>query len=301
MGDSPYFAARQIMIEYCFGHNVIQNSQVIMSPSSSYTDVVLAIQMAGLTHSVICLHSSLKSFGTVDGGADAIIQAFVDTGCTLVVPTFTYNCEVSAPPGRIIEQNGDEDYQPPDIEIAAVYNSHTSMIAREMGAIPARLLQRKGRVRSEHPLNSFAALGPLAAEIIAEQDLLNVYGPYKRVYSWDDAYLVLAGVGLTTATPIHFAEEAAGRQLFRRWAKASDGSVIEVQVGGCSNGFYHLDPVVKRIEKTVQAGQSVWRIFPFRPFIDTVANAVIQNPLVTHCDDPDCVRCRDAVRSGPIL
>ena len=90
--------------------------------------------------------------------------------------------------------------------------------------------------------------------------------------------MLLIGVGLTRTTPIHFGEEQAGRRLFRRWAKQADGTAIEVEVGSCSDGFDHFDPVVSGIEKTIRVGDSRWRMFPFKPFIDTIAAAIQRLP-----------------------
>jgi aminoglycoside N3'-acetyltransferase len=257
------------------------------------------VKAIGLGDSVVCLHSSLRSFGHLAGGAKAVIEAFLNAGCTLVVPAFTYDCE--APPLRQILQNGLQDAPIFDLAQATPFDQNSAMISREMGAIPARLLEMQGRVRGDHPLNSFAAIGPLAAELIAAQSLLNVYGPLKKAYSYSPAYLVLAGVDLTSATAVHFAEEKAGRRPFRRWAKQGDGQPAEIEVGSCSDGFNKLGPVVNAIERWALVGESQWRIFPFRAFINAVAEAIVQNPAITHCENLNCARCNDAVKGGPCL
>ncbi len=251
--------------------------------------------------SIVCLHSSLRSFGYVDGGAETVIRAFLQADCTLVVPTFTYDCEVAPPPERLILQNGFDPNQVFEAGPAQTYNPRSGMISREMGAIPARLLQMRGTARGAHPLNSFAALGPLADEIIGAQNPMNVYGPLKQVYARQPAFVALVGVDLTSATPIHFAEEKAGRRLFRRWAKNADGSTLEVEVGSCSDGFNNLQPPLKNLELNATVAESAWKVYPFKGFIDTLAQAILQNPSITHCADPDCVRCNDMVRGGPLL
>lgn len=269
-----------------------------MNPTTTYAQLVEAIRAGGLENGVVCLHSSLKSFGFLEGGPDALLRAFIDCGCTLLVPAFTYECEV--PPVRDIPQNGfgDDD----DFDLPVPYDPTGAMIARDMGAIPARLLQIGGRVRGNHPLNSFAALGPLADELIAAQGPLNVYGPYKTAYASPvPAYVVLAGVDLTSATPVHFAEERAGRRLFRRWAMHIKYGIQEVEVGSCSDGFNNLADAVAPIETRIRAGQSEWRIFPLRAFIDALAASIAKTPSITHCADANCARCRDFVRGGPIL
>ncbi|MFO7586359.1 MAG: AAC(3) family N-acetyltransferase, partial [Anaerolineales bacterium] len=177
----------------------------------------------------------------------------------------------------------------------------SAMIARSMGAIPARLLGIEGRVRGEHSLNSFTALGPLADELIAAQGPLNVYGPYKMAYRHPAAFVVLAGVDLTSATPVHFAEERAGRRLFRRWARHVKYGIQEIEVGSCSDGFNNLAESLTDIETRVRAGQSDWRIYSLRKFVDTLAAVIADSPSITHCANPDCTRCRDFVRGGPIL
>jgi aminoglycoside 3-N-acetyltransferase len=269
-----------------------------MTQTTSYPQLLAAIRAGGLENSIICLHASLKSFGHLAGGPDTLLRAFLDCGCTLLAPTFTYQCEV--PPVREIAQNGmtdEEDYDP-----AVPYDPVSAMIARDMGAIPARLLQIECRARGNHPINSFAALGPLADELIRAQEPLNVYGSYKVAYAGSvPAYVVLAGVDLTSATPVHFAEECAGRRLFRRWGKQVRHGVLEVEVGSCSDGFNNLAGAVAGIETRVLAGQSEWRIFPLGEFVDTLAAVIAETPSITHCPDMNCLRCRDSVAGGPIL
>jgi aminoglycoside N3'-acetyltransferase len=259
----------------------IGKSMMDTKKTTLMTHLVNAIQSSGLQNGIVCLHSSLKSFGFLEGGAGAVIRTFLQNGCTLVVPTFTYDCEVPMPSDRQILQNGYNPANIPDFDSACAYDKTGTMISSDMGAIPARLLEMRERVRGNHPINSFAAIGPSALEIIGAQSPLNVYGPLK--------------------TPIHFAEEKAGRRLFRRWAKNSDGTVQEVEVGSCSEGFDNLAPHVKNIEASMQVGESRWKIYPFRTFIDVVTNAIIQNPAITHCADPECERCNDAVQGGPLL
>ncbi len=262
------------------------------------SDLARAIRSSGLSKSVVALHSSLKSFGRLEGGPESLLQAFVRAGCTLLAPTFTYACEVS--PQRDIRQNGLEPGFIVDVRHSIDFDQNASFLSPDMGSIPACLLQTAGRMRGHHALNSLTGLGPLAAAVIAEQSALNVYGPYKWLYDYPRAYLLLAGVNLTKATPIHFAEERAGRRLFRRWAREA-GAIIESETGGCSEGFENLEPGLRAIERRLYVGPSLWRIYPFREFVDRVSHAILANPAITHCDNPHCARCNDALRGGPLL
>jgi aminoglycoside N3'-acetyltransferase len=267
----------------------------------NYKDIKDAIAELNLENSVICLHSSLKSFGYIENGADALIQAFLDSGCTLVVPAFTYDYDAPPPSNAMYEQNAYDYDRVPDLDTTKTFNENSNMVVRDMGAIPARILHYSSRVRGKHPLNSFAAIGPKAEEIIKEQDFLNVYGPYKKAYRESKVYIILAGVDLTKATPIHYAEEKAGRHLFRRWAKYLDNPCVEVEVGSCSEGFEKLSSVLAPIEKRVLVGSSQWRVFPFKSFIDIASEAIRNDQSITHCEDDNCTRCNHAVKGGPIL
>jgi aminoglycoside 3-N-acetyltransferase len=270
-----------------------------MSPS--YADILSTLRKMELSDCIVILHSSLKSFGLVEGGADAAIDSFRDAGCTLIVPTFTYECQLPPPEGRTILRNGMDSSYSVDRDKAQGYDPNENKISRDMGAIPARILHRPERIRGGHPLNSFAGLGPRASELMACQGPLNVYGPMKQILLDPKAVIVLAGVGLTKATPVHLAEERSGRRLFRRWAKMADGMEIEVEEGGCSEGFENLAPYVKAVERQAKVGDSLWRIFPLRGFIDAIVPVLRENPFLTHCDDENCARCNDAARGGPLL
>jgi aminoglycoside 3-N-acetyltransferase len=267
----------------------------------TFAEISEAVHASGLDRGIVCLHSSLKSFGRLKEGPDSVIQPFVQAGCTLVVPAFTYECEVITPLGDRIPQNGYCSTLPFRYETAEPFSRSSTFISKEMGAVPARTLAYRERVRGNHPLNSLVALGPFAAEIMASQTTLDVYGPYKRAYRHERAFLVLAGVGLTKATPIHYAEEHAGRRLFRRWARYADGSIWQVAVGSCSKGFENFAPKVRSIEQRIQVLESQWRIYPFRAFVDAVSAAIVENPVISHCGESECTRCGDAVRGGPIL
>jgi aminoglycoside N3'-acetyltransferase len=257
-----------------------------------------AIVENGLKGSLIALHSSLRSFGHLQGGAETLIRAFIDQGCTLLVPTFTYLNEARVQ--RHILQNAAPHTSAAFANPGPGYSPDENDIVKSMGAVPAQLLQNPDRKRGSHPLNSFAALGPFASELIAEQSLLNVYGPYKRMYEQPPAFVLLIGVDLTSTTPIHFAEEKAGRRLFRRWGK-QDGGTVECQVGSCSQGFNRLFPVIQPLERLIWVGKSDWRIYPFRSFIDQISAAIQQDAAITHCGDSSCTRCADAMLGGPVL
>lgn len=252
-----------------------------------------------LAGKVICFHSSYKSFGGVEGGIETLIEAFLESGCTLIVPAFVYESITQPNEEDRIERNG-FDYNL-KFEKVIPFDIDKKMIAPDMGAIPNYIINRQESVRSNNPVNSFAGIGSKACEIVLTQTYKKVYEPYNYIYQNEEAYLVLAGVDLTKATPIHFAEEKAGRTLFRLWAKDKNNDSVELNVGSCSEGFNNFETIVQKIEKEAFFGQSKWRIYPFSTFIDLIAKAIKDNNNITRCKDASCIRCNDVAAGGPIL
>jgi len=169
-----------------------------------------------------------------------------------------------------------------------------------MGALAAEIVAQPGRYRGDHALNSFAAVGPLARRLISKQGPLDVYGPLKELAAADGC-IVLMGVGPEKMTLIHLAEAMAGRQLFRRWANGPDGKPAMYETGACSEGFNNLDPILSVLASEAHAGESRWRVFPARGTLAALAAAIRSRPELTHCADPFCSRCEDAIKGGPIL
>lgn len=265
-------------------------------------EIQSAIRALGLAGRPVCLHSSLRSFGHVEGGAPAVVRSFLDEGCTLLVPTFSSTFAVEPPPHLRFERNGwDYGAGPTRSEgRSSVYTPEAPDIDREMGAIPAAVLDWQGRVRGRHPLDSFTAVGPRASELAAGQTPLDVYAPLKAL-TQAGGFVLLAGVGLERMTLLHLSEKEAGRTLFRRWANGDDGQPAAVEVGGCSEGFGKLEPYLRPSMRTMLVGQSVWKSFPAEQALSLATAAIREDPRVTHCGVLTCARCNDAVAGGPVL
>ena len=260
------------------------------------------VRRLGLSGRPLCVHSSLRSFGYVEGGAPAVVESLLAERCTVLVPAFTSDYRVPPPAGWRLPRNGwNYDAFPAHARGGGkAFTPATHEIDAEMGAIPAAVLARPERERGYHPSNSLAAVGPLARELVRGQQPLDVYAPLEALIDRGGA-VVLMGVGLDRMTLLHVAERRAGRTLFRRWASGRDGESVEVETGGCSNGFPRLAPALEPLQRTAMVGQSVWRVFEAGQVVDAAACAIAQEPSITHCGDADCERCNDAVLGGPIL
>ena len=260
-----------------------------------------AVRSLGLSGRSLCIHSSLRSFGWVEGGSRTVVGTLLAEGCTVLVPAFT-EFGVPPPPSRRLSRNGWDYDRPPMGENGSEkrYTPELDEIAEEdMGEIPAAVVRMPLRVRGNHPLCSFAAVGPLAHPLIVGQEPLNVFAPLAALAE-ADGLIVLMGVGLEAMTFLHLAEQGAGRNLFRRWAKDAAGNTIEVETGGCSHGFINLDALLAPLSRQTHVGQSLWRAFPARATLELASEAIRRNPTITHCGTSPC-RCDDAVLGGPLL
>jgi aminoglycoside 3-N-acetyltransferase len=279
-------------------------TNVEMDPHATVTrrDISRAARELGLSGEPACVHSSLRSFGRVEGGAPAVVEGLLDEGCTVLVPTFWGKYECSPPADWRPSRNAlnYETVRGRTPLTGPAYSPETREIDRSMGALPAAVIQMPGRIRGSHPTSSLAAIGPLARELISTQTPLDVFAPLGALAE-ANGWIILMGVGLNRMTLIHVAEKRAGRTLFRRWAYGLDGRPIEIECGGCSEGFDNFEPVLGPLARESKVGQSLWRVFPARETLDAAAKAIRENPSITRCADPGCIRCADSIAGGPIL
>jgi aminoglycoside N3'-acetyltransferase len=265
-------------------------------------EIQQALRALGVSGQAVCLHSSLRSFGHVVGGAEAVVRAFMDEGCTVLVPTFSSVFEVAPPPHLQFERNG-WDYgvtRPPARSSERVYSPEALDIDRDMGAIPAAVIGWANHVRGNHPLDSFTAVGPRAFDLIAGQAPSDVYAPLAALARMGGSVLLM-GVGLERMTLLHLAEKQAGRRLFRRWANDTRGQPAAVEVGGCSEGFGKFEPYLRPVMRRTNVGPSRWTLLPASQSLARAAAAIRADAQLTHCGVETCERCNDAVRGGPIL
>jgi aminoglycoside N3'-acetyltransferase len=267
-------------------------------------DIAETIKKSGLIKKCVCVHSSLKSFGEIKGGAETLLEAFLESGCTIMVPAFSYN-EFAVMPVEALKynQNGADCSSLSWIKQGnkKVYSPESNALdLKDMGRLPEAVLNTAGRVRGDHPLCSFAAIGPFAAELIKSQKPMDVYAPLRELALFEGS-IVLMGVGLTKMTALHLCEQMAGRNMFIRWANGAGGAVIPAECGGDSDGFEKLAPYAAQAEKKTICGMSPWRIFDTGRLLKGAARGIILQPGITHCGKKDCLRCDDMVKGGVII
>lgn len=267
-------------------------------------DFIKAIKTTGLSSKCVCVHSSIKSFmADIKGGMDTIIQAFIECGCTLMVPTFSFYAFTIKPPDDMMPKRNGVDYNKLDfidsLNKNNIYSKKNNEIdSDKMGILPCEVLKRNERERGDHPLCSFSAIGPFAKDLVKGQKNMDVFAPLRELALFEGC-VVLMGVDLNRMTLLHLAEQMAGRKMFLRWANDADGKPVYAEAGGCSEGFVNLNPYLSLFEKQIFVGKSKWRIYNASKVLKQAAKVIISMPEITRCADKNCLRCEDAIKGGP--
>jgi aminoglycoside 3-N-acetyltransferase len=248
----------------------------------------------------VVVHASLRSFGVrVDG--DTLLDTLLSLGCTVMVPSFTEPQFGVAPPPSMCPPRNGIDYANPPVTAPRdePYTVDCGLVNNDLGTFPKVVLARRDVERGHHPLNSFASVGPLAADLVGSQQPADVYGPIRELAT-RDGRILLIGVGLNRMTAIHLAEQQSGRRLFQRWARDTDGATMMAEVGSCSEGFPCLEPTLRALADTTRVGSSTWRAFPAQETLAAATTAIAADQSITHCPDPVCRSCVDATAGGPL-
>lgn len=261
-----------------------------------------AIRQLGLAGRPIEVHVSLRSFGVrLEGGPAAIVDGALAAGSTVLAATMAPDLFGLPPPADDRPARNGIDYASATSgsSTGRVYDPACVEVSAWLGAFSAHVAARPDRVRCRLASGEFAAVGPLASRLIGAENPADVFGPLRALVEEDGA-VILMGVGLTRMTLLHLAEVEAGRRPFVRWARGADGRAVRVRAGECSEGFESLAPALATVEQQVVVGQSRWRVFPAAAVVERAALAIRRDPSITHCPDPDCLECADAIAGGPL-
>jgi aminoglycoside 3-N-acetyltransferase len=149
--------------------------------------------------------------------------------------------------------------------------------------------------RGTHPLFSFAAVGRQARRLIEAQRLEWPLGPIEALAELG-GYVLLLGVGHTSNTTIHLAEQLLGRSRFYRYAKVAPEAWAELpNVSGESHRFDEIEPELSAVTTEVLIGDCRARLIAVQDVLDCATRLIVADPAALLCDDdPDC-RCRAAL------
>ncbi|MCC7300900.1 MAG: AAC(3) family N-acetyltransferase [Verrucomicrobia bacterium] len=228
-------------------------------------DIVKALKALGLrTGDHVILHSSLSSIGHVSGGADTVIDAFLNVlgkNGTLVVPTFG-----------------------------------------KLGIITEVVKTRPNAVRSIHPLASVAAIGGKANEICKDHwKAPTAHGagtPYTRLSDLG-GIICLLGVDHDRNTTLHTVEALLKLPYLARTTKRTFDTPEGPQTKswdffpGPHRNFIGLDRLFTAAGKQTigSLGNATVRLIKARDLIELGLEVGKKDPAFALCENPACADC----------
>ncbi len=245
-----------------------------------------------LTDRPVIAHASLKPFGYIQNGADAVLRALIESVQSVIVPTFTYKTMITpevGPENNGISYGGD-----------AYYNREAqpftpSMPADSMmGILPETLRNHPDAKRTSHPILSFA--GIRADMILDKQTLQEPFAPIGAIAA-QDGWVILINVDHTVNTSIHYAEKLAGRITFIRWALLRDRVMECPNFPGDSSGFNAIAKPMRADTRRVDIGEDAFlQAVPLKRLFQVVQDLIKKDPMALLCHRTDCERC-NAIRN----
>ena len=236
------------------------------------TDIVNKLKEFGLkTGDIVLVHSSLASIGHVEGGPDAVIDAFLETiggEGTLVAPVFG-----------------------------------------NLGILTHTLKNRPEAIISDCPRGTVAAIGADAEFICRDHwkaDTAHGHEtPYLKIAGLG-GYICLLGVDQDRNTTLHSVEALLELPYLGQSSatiETADGPVEKTwkYYPGPHRDFIGIDNVMRANGKMISGkiGSAVVRLMKSKDLIDTFVELGSSDPAFCLCDNEncaDCVRQRAAIR-----
>lgn len=231
----------------------------------------------------VMLHSSLSSLGFVEGGAETVVEAFLEVlgpEGTLVTPAFT--------PGAWFEH-----LAMPDCRTCCPREFCPSSWPSHEGAIPNAALQRPGRLRSCHPTHSWVANGARAAELLCDHrhaaTCCGRGNPFEKLVELDGCIVTL-GVGVNTITLWHYFEDILQvpylghyHPVERHLSYCTAGRRIQYEFPGIMQDVVRASGIMH----SAKVGRSVSGLIRARAFREFIATIMADNPYCFIVRPPD--------------
>jgi aminoglycoside 3-N-acetyltransferase len=242
-------------------------------------DVLYELGICGCD--IVLLHSSLSSIERMEGGADAVIEAFIETlgtDGTLVMPAFS-----------------DDISTPFDPEVTP----------SDTGIITEKFRNVKGVIRSLHPTHSVCAYGKFAAEITENHDKAPTPcgkgTPFDKICN-SKGKIVLLGVDMNRNTILHAAEDIAEMPYLIRnfnlpaptYSPKYPNGILSIQKMPLGHrDFLKLTPVLRRknMIKEMFIGSAAVKVMDADKLLEISLDILHDDPGFFLCNNNYCNSC----------
>lgn len=287
-----YLGAVEFLSEYGY----LRNRYTL---SIKKEDIVASLRKTGIkSGDLLIVHSGLSHLGHIEGGADTVIDAFLEVlgkNGTLLFPTFT---------SSYIYFSGDclagRQCYPFDINATSV----------NVGRIPSVFLKRKGVIRSLHPTHSVAGTGPLAKKCLLEHQPSDPpacrRSPFGKLPDYKGK-MVWFGAGLASTTFFHFLEDELDMPYLAEAVcrvKKEDGSIKTVlfnkHLPGHRDFYRNPGEETRMYKKLLEKGLVIKKtglgfgeikVIDAKQMYDLGMESLKKDPRLLLCDDKECRFC----------
>ena len=247
----------------------------------------------------VMVHSSVSGLGHIRGGANAIIDAFLNVigeNGTLMAPAFTRPYMYFE--GAHQRQRNFRPFHPDNIDGIST------------GTLPKVMLREYGAKRSAHATHSWCAIGKNAEYCVGSHRLLDSpcgdNNPMEKALELGGK-IVFFGCGVSSNTFIHYLEDRANSNFLEnaviKIVREDGKHVTELMrnhLPGCRDFYNYLAPECKFYKRAIDKGLEIKRemlgtgdIYAMN--IEDVfrigTELFREDPDVTLCDRPECNFC----------
>jgi len=226
----------------------------------------------------VLVHSSLKSLGLVEGGAEAVVEALYDavgpTG-TVMVPNLPFRGTLTA-----------------YLEPAPTFDVRST--PSQMGAITEALRLRPDAKRSLHSSHSVAAVGALRDLMTADHEKCDVtcgrFSAYYRNAHRPESFILMIGATLNSMTTFHSVEETCelpylfSGKVYTSTVLDYEGRRLTIRTRGYNDGvaraFTRPEPTLlaEGLMKIAKVGEAECRLMDARGTFECVERMVRRDP-----------------------
>ncbi len=245
------------------------------------TDVIDALKRLGIKQGdLLLVHSSLKSFGRVEGGAETVIAALKETlteDGTLAMPT-------------LCQKNWQTVYQDWHVDRPS-----------DVGYITEVFRKMPSTYRSDQATHSVAASGKLAKALTdghtAYGPRFGAYGdyafshssPWQKMYDWGAKVLFMGADPFATNTFKHFCEYRMVEEILTKIADRPFAEEQKRKLRHFENGvqigtewpyvMYSGEILQKaNLSRETKCGQSSFVLMDVPPMVNAIEKAIRQDP-----------------------
>lgn len=244
----------------------------------TYNDVRLSLELMDIKKGdTLLMHSALTSIGPVDGGADTIIDAFIDAvgeDGTIIMSTLT--------------------------GWGSPFDAATSPSA--VGYISEVFRRRPGVLRSLHPVHSVAAYGKNAEYIVSGHESCETGcgegTPYLKLIELGGKAILL-GVDMDRNTIMHSLEEAIDAKYLHTLDipaptyRPDDKFFTLKKFPPGHRDFLRITPELRKRDLLVEGkiGQAMVKVIDIRGLFDYAVPMLKKDPLFFICENEHCNSC----------